>query len=57
VVRRSTVAPYQIHPLHDLATNLIALLPVAPALSVELFRYRGATKDGGTLEYIFESDE
>jgi hypothetical protein len=24
-----------------------------PALSVELFRYRGAAKDGGTLEYVF----
>jgi hypothetical protein len=34
--------------------------PVAlsvPAFSVELFRYRGAAKDGGTLEYVFESDE
>ncbi len=26
-------------------------------MSVELFRYRGAAPDGGTLEYIFESDE
>jgi hypothetical protein len=26
-------------------------------MSAELFRYRGAAKDGGTLEYIFESDE
>jgi hypothetical protein len=28
-----------------------------PALSVELFRYRGAARDGGTLEYVFETDE
>jgi hypothetical protein len=26
-------------------------------MSAELFRYRGAARDGGTLEYIFESDE
>src|SRR6266478_8490607 len=28
-----------------------------PAFAVELFRYRGAAKDGGTLEYVFESGE
>jgi len=28
-----------------------------PALSVELFRYHGAAKDGGTLEYVFEAGE
>jgi hypothetical protein len=27
------------------------------AWSVELFRYRGAAKDGGTLEYVFEGGE
>jgi hypothetical protein len=26
-------------------------------VSVELFRYRGAAKDGGTLEYVFEAGE
>jgi hypothetical protein len=26
-------------------------------MSVELFRYRGAAKDGGTLEYVFEASE
>ena len=26
-------------------------------MSVELFRYRGAAKDGGTLEYVFEGGE
>ena len=36
------------------ATILIALLLAVPAMSVELFRYRGAAKDGGTLEYVFE---
>jgi len=40
-----------------LATILITLLLAAPALSVELFRYRGAAKDGGTLEYVFEAGE
>jgi hypothetical protein len=28
-----------------------------PAISVELFQYRGAAKDGGTLEYVFEAGE
>jgi hypothetical protein len=32
-------------------------LLAVPAMSVELFRYRGADKDGGTLEYVFETDE
>ena len=40
-----------------LATILITLLLAVPAMSVELFRYRGAAVDGGTLEYIFEADE
>jgi hypothetical protein len=39
-----------------LATILIALLLAVPAMSNELFRYRGAAKDGGTLEYVFDSD-
>ena len=33
---------------------LITLLLTIPAISVELFRYRG---DGGTLEYVFEAGE
>ena len=36
---------------------LITLLLAVPAMFVELFRYRGATKDGGTLQYVFETDE
>jgi len=40
-----------------LATILFTLLLAVPAMSVELFRYRGAAMDGGTLEYIFETDE
>jgi hypothetical protein len=40
-----------------LATILITLLLAMPAMSVELFRYRGAAKDGGTLEYIFEAGD
>jgi hypothetical protein len=37
-----------------LVTMLFML--AAPAMSGELFRYRGAARDGGTLEYVFESD-
>ena len=40
-----------------LATGLVIFLLSLPALSVELFRYRGAAKDGGTLEYVFEAGE
>jgi hypothetical protein len=40
-----------------LATILITLLLTIPAMSFELFRYRGAAKDGGTLEYVFEAGE
>ena len=36
---------------------LITCLLSVPAVSVELFRYRGPAKDGGTLEYVFEADE
>jgi hypothetical protein len=43
--------------LRYLATALITLLLAVPALSVELFRYRAAAKDGGTLEYVFDADE
>src|ERR1700759_3995276 len=40
-----------------LATGLVTLLLSLPAFSVELFRYRGAAKDGGTLEYVFQAGE
>ena len=40
-----------------LATILISFFLAIPAMSVELFRYRGAAKDGGTLEYVFEAGE
>jgi len=43
--------------MRSLATILITLLLALPAMSVELFRYRGAAKDGGTLEYVFEGGE
>jgi hypothetical protein len=37
---------------------LAAIVMLAnPAFAVELFRYRGAAKDGGTLEYVFEAGE
>jgi hypothetical protein len=40
-----------------LTTILITFLLVVPAISIELFRYQGAAKDGGTLEYVFEAGE
>jgi hypothetical protein len=40
-----------------LATILIILSLAVSAISAELFRYRGAAKDGGTLEYVFEAGE
>ncbi len=40
-----------------LATGLVTLFLSLPALSVELFRYRGAAKDGGTLEYVFQAGD
>jgi hypothetical protein len=41
----------------NVATILITLLLAVPAMSVEPFRYRGAAKDGGTLEYVFAGGE
>jgi hypothetical protein len=35
----------------------VFVLLATPAFAVELFRYRGAAKDGGTLEYVFEAGE
>jgi hypothetical protein len=43
--------------MRSLATILITLLFAVPAMSIELFRYRGAAKDGGTLEYVFDAGE
>ena len=40
-----------------LLTILFTLMIGATAMSVELFRYRGAARDGGTLEYVFEADD
>jgi hypothetical protein len=40
-----------------LATILITLILTVPALSTELFRYRGAAKDGGKLEHVFDAGE
>jgi hypothetical protein len=37
-------------------TLAILLVLVAPAMAVELIRYRGAARDGGTLEYVFDTD-
>jgi hypothetical protein len=40
-----------------IATIMITFLLLVLAISVELFRYQGAAKDGGTLEYVFEAGE
>jgi hypothetical protein len=40
-----------------LATVLVVLILAGPAFAVELFRYRGAATDGGTLEFVFEAGE
>jgi hypothetical protein len=39
------------------ASILFTLILATPAFAVELFRYRGAAKDGGTVEYVFEAGE
>ena len=39
-----------------LAPIFLSVLLAMSAWSVELFRYRGAARDGGTLEYVFEAD-
>jgi hypothetical protein len=36
---------------------LLTFLRPIPAMAVELFHYRGAAKDVGTLEYVFEAGE
>jgi hypothetical protein len=35
----------------------VVVMLATPAFAVELFRYRGAAKDGGTLEYVFDAGE
>jgi hypothetical protein len=35
----------------------VFVMLATPAFAVELFRYRGAAKDGGRLEYVFEAGE
>jgi hypothetical protein len=49
-LRSSPAMPY-------IATILITLLLAVPAISVELFQYRGAAKGGGTLECVFDYGE
>src|SRR3984885_3477870 len=43
--------------MHYLSTFLILLSMILPGMSVELFGYRGAAKDGGTLKYVLEAGE
>jgi hypothetical protein len=43
--------------MRAIATIMVTIMLGASAFAVELFRYRGAARDGGTLEYIFESDD
>ena len=54
---RSNPSRVAISSVRYLATILIALLLAIPASSVELFRYRSAAKDDGTLESVFEAGE
>jgi hypothetical protein len=42
--------------LRSFAVIVFSSFLAHPALSVELFRYRGAAKDGGTLECLCEAD-
>jgi hypothetical protein len=47
---------YVTSTMRYLATILIILLLAVPAMSVELFRYRGAEKDGGTLDTFLKPE-
>jgi hypothetical protein len=40
-----------------IAAILMILLLATHSFAVELYRYRGAAKDGGTLDYVFEAGE
>src|ERR1700676_5199847 len=53
--KRNGVLPATV--IRTLATIMITLLMSGPAMSVALFRYRGAAKDDGTLESVFEAGE
>jgi hypothetical protein len=48
--------------LREIGSQQVEPTPSTPAAALastplELFRYRGAAKDGGTLEYVFEAGE
>jgi hypothetical protein len=43
--------------MNYISTLLITLLLAAPAMGVELFQYRGAARDGASLEYVFETEQ
>jgi hypothetical protein len=49
------VAVSRVNPVR-LSILAVVLMLASPAFAVELFRYRGPAKDGGTLEYVFETD-
>ena len=52
----SARADWQHHSNIQLFVNALEpSIGVSPAMSVELFRCRGAARDGGTLECIFET--
>jgi hypothetical protein len=55
--RQKSIKLYVRSTVRYLVTFLIVLSLILPALSIELFRYQGAAKDGGTLEYVFEAGE
>jgi hypothetical protein len=43
--------------MNNIAALLVFVSLAVPATAVELFRYGGAARDGGTLEDVFETDE
>jgi hypothetical protein len=43
--------------MNNIAALLVFVSLAVPATAVELFRYGGAARDGGTLEYVCETDE
>jgi hypothetical protein len=46
-----------LHSAVRLSILAVFILLANQAFAVELFRYRGAAKDGGTLEYVFDAGE
>jgi hypothetical protein len=52
-----TENPLQEIPSSQVAPAASTPAPVLASTPVELFRYRGAAKDGGALQYVFEAGD